>query len=139
MPKLDSSAPSKTPAKASARATDSGAAKVKSVRDDAPSLKMAHTDALAAAMPYNPTKASEHGLTCGLNPPPGSTVTPVSHLPASSIAIISFAMKSSPCVYSCNIFNITIRDHFFPVYFCTFAKFYSFLTDLFRPVFFFFN
>ena len=73
MPKPDPSAPSKTPAKAAARATDSGPSKVEGVRDDAPSLKMAHADAMAAAMPYNPTKASEHGFTQGLNPPPGST------------------------------------------------------------------
>ena len=84
MPKPDSSASSKSPAKAAGRATDSGPSKVKGVRDDAPSLKMAHTDAMAAAMPYNPTKASEHGFTQGLNPPPGSTVTPASNLPADS-------------------------------------------------------
>lgn len=80
-PSLTHPPPLKLPPKAAARATDSGPSKVKGVRDDAPSLKMAHTDAMAAAMPYNPTKASEHGFTQGLNLPPGSTVTPASNLP----------------------------------------------------------
>lgn len=84
MPKLDPNYSSKAPAKAAARNTDSGPSKVVGVNDDPASMKMAHTQALAASMRFNATKASEHGFDQGLNPPTGSCVTPESNLPGGS-------------------------------------------------------
>jgi len=84
MPKLDPTAKSKTPAKAASRNTDSGPSRAKEASEDPASKKMAQTDALAAAMPFNATKASEHGFVQGMNPPPGDTATPESNLPGGS-------------------------------------------------------
>ncbi len=84
MPKSESPSKNKAPAQAAARQTDSGPAKSEGVSDDPAALKMAQTDALAAAMPFNATKASEHGFAQGLNPTPGDTATPASHLPGGS-------------------------------------------------------
>ncbi|APW47962.1 catalase [Rhodoferax antarcticus] len=84
MPKLDPTSKSKAPAKAGARNTDSGPSNAVGANDDPASMKMAHTQALAAAMPFNATKASEHGFDQGLNPPPGSSATPESNLPGGS-------------------------------------------------------
>jgi len=76
---------STTAAKAAARNTDSGPAKVKpDAGGDLPAQKMAQTEALAAAMPFNATKPAEHGFANGLAPQPGATVTPPSRLPTAS-------------------------------------------------------
>ena len=72
-------------AKAAARNTDSGpAALAPDAAPDAAALKMAHTEALAAGMPHNPTKAAEHGFASGTAPMTGATVTPESRLPTAS-------------------------------------------------------
>ena len=84
MPKLDPNAESNAAAKAAAKTTDSGPSRVAESSDDPAAMKMADTDALAAAMPFNATKASEHGFEQGLNPPPGSSVEPDSNLPGGS-------------------------------------------------------
>jgi catalase len=84
MPKPESPSKANAPARAGARQSDSGPAKTQPVSDDPASLKMAHTEALVAAMPFNATKASEHGFLQGLNPPPGDTATPESNLPGAS-------------------------------------------------------
>lgn len=61
--------------------TDSGPAKPPATTDDAASRKMAETGSLAEAMPFNASKAAEHGLEAGRNPPAGQSVTPPSRLP----------------------------------------------------------
>jgi len=66
--------------KAPARNTDSGPSVVAAVDGDALSVKAAQTDALAAARPYNPNKAGEHGLV----PAVGATAEPASRLPGAS-------------------------------------------------------
>ena len=72
-------------AKAASRNTDSGPAQLSpDAGGDLPTQKMADTQALAAAMPSNPTKAAEHGFANGLAPQPGATVTPPSRLPTAS-------------------------------------------------------
>jgi len=47
-------------------------------------MKAADTEALAAAMPFNATKAAEHGFLQGLTPPAGATVSSTSNLPGAS-------------------------------------------------------
>ncbi|MGV8804238.1 MAG: catalase [Polaromonas sp.] len=75
----------KAGAKAAARNTDSGPARMAvDAGDDALAQKMAQTQALAAAMPFNPTKAAEHGFENALAPQPGATVEPESRLPGGS-------------------------------------------------------
>ena len=72
-------------AKAAARNTDSGPSKIpKNPPMDAAAQKMAQTDAMTAAMPFNSTKPYEHGFENGLNPQPGDTVVPESRLPTGS-------------------------------------------------------
>ena len=72
-------------AKAPPANTDSGAAVLSpNPADSAASEKMAQTEALVAAMPYNPTKAGEHGFNNGLNPQPGAQVEAASRLPGGS-------------------------------------------------------
>ena len=51
---------------------------------DAALAKAAQTDSLVASMPFNPTKAAEHGFANGLAPQPGATATPESRLPTGS-------------------------------------------------------
>ena len=46
--------------------------------------KMAETEALVAAMPYNATKAGEHGFANGVAPQQGASVTPESRLSGGS-------------------------------------------------------
>ncbi|MCV2355993.1 catalase [Paucibacter sp. B2R-40] len=46
--------------------------------------QLAQTQALVAAMPFNPNKAAEHGFERGLMPPAGATAEPESRLPAAS-------------------------------------------------------
>ena len=79
------SAENKTPAKAPARNTDSGPARMAGdAGHDALAQKMAQTQAMTAAMPFNPTKAAEHGFDNALAPQPGATVEPESRLPGAS-------------------------------------------------------
>ena len=74
-----------TAAKAAARNTDSGPAKVQPSGDgDAAARKAAETQAVAAAMPFNATKAAEHGLDNGQHAPAGASVAPPSRLPTAS-------------------------------------------------------
>ena len=65
--------------------TDSGPA-VLSLNpfNSAASEKMVLTEALVAAMPYNPTKAGEHGFDQGLTPQVGALVDAASRLPGGS-------------------------------------------------------
>ena len=76
---------SDAPSKAAARNTDSaGTALPGSDAGDA-ALKRAHeVQQLAAAMPFNATKASEHGAANGVATPPGATVDPASRLATGS-------------------------------------------------------
>jgi catalase len=69
---------------APARNTDSGPSAVAAVGGDALSVRAAQTEALAAARPYNPNKAGEHGFDNGLVPAAGATAKPASRLPGSS-------------------------------------------------------
>ncbi|WP_327082454.1 catalase [Polaromonas sp. CG_9.5] len=79
------SAENKAAAKAPARNTDSGPAEMTgSAGNDALAQKMAQTQALAAGMPFNPTKAAEHGFENAMAPQPGATVEPESRLPGAS-------------------------------------------------------
>ena len=78
--------PRKTaPAKTAPRNTDSGPARTSpaTAGDDA-SAKMAETEAMSAAMPFNATKAAEHGIDAGLTPPAGAQVSPSSRRPTAS-------------------------------------------------------
>jgi catalase len=77
--------PAKRPAaKSSARNTDSGPSRVTGAAGDAPARKMAEVEALAAAMPHNPTKPAEHGFANGVAPQQGATAEPASRLPTGS-------------------------------------------------------
>ena len=79
------SAENKAGAKAAARNTDSGPVQMAGKPgDDALAQKMAQTQALSAAMPFNPTKAAEHGFDNAVAPKPGATVEPESRLPGAS-------------------------------------------------------
>jgi len=71
--------------RAAARNTDSGpAAPSSAATSDAALLKAQAAQALAAALPYNATKASEHGLANGRQPPAGATAMPSSRLATGS-------------------------------------------------------
>src|SRR5690606_34602067 len=52
--------------------------------DAAAAQQLAESNAMAAAMPFNPTKAAEHGLENGQHPPRGSTVKAESRLSGAS-------------------------------------------------------
>jgi len=86
MPKMPKATPpKKTAAKSAARQTDSGPAHVAPVApDDLAVRKMAETQAMVAAMPYNENKAEEHGFDNGVNPPPGHAVEPPSRFVGAS-------------------------------------------------------
>jgi len=74
-----------TAAKAAARNTDSGPAKVGPSGDgDAAARRAAETGDVAAAMPFNANKAAEHGMDNGQHPPAGTSVAPPSRLPTAS-------------------------------------------------------
>ncbi|MEO5658599.1 MAG: catalase HPII, partial [Polaromonas sp.] len=74
-----------TAAKAAARNTDSGPARIKpDASGDLQADKMAQTEALAAAMPFNPTKPTEHGFANAIAPQRGATADPESRLPIGS-------------------------------------------------------
>jgi len=74
----------KTAAKAAARNTDSGPANPGLAPDDLLSQRAAQTGDLAAAMPFNPNKAAEHGFSSGASAPEGAHVTVPSGLPGAS-------------------------------------------------------
>ncbi len=75
----------KNSAKAAARNSDSGPAKLGSPpADDLPAQQMAQTQDLAAAMPSNTNKPLEHGLDNAQKPPKGLTAEPASRLPTGS-------------------------------------------------------
>ncbi|MFC5499851.1 catalase [Caenimonas terrae] len=75
----------RTAAKSAARNTDSGPAGAQpGPAGDLPSEKMAQTQELAAAFPFNANKPLEHGAKNGMNPPAGQTATPASRLPTGS-------------------------------------------------------
>jgi len=75
----------KAGAQAAARNTDSGPAHLPSdTGADLPAEKMAQVEALAVAMPHNPTKAAEHGFANAIAPQRGATVKPESRLPGGS-------------------------------------------------------
>ncbi|HEY9106371.1 MAG TPA: catalase [Roseateles sp.] len=77
--------PSKKPAaKAAARNTDSGPAHTSLAPDDAASQRAVQTGAMAAALPFNPNKAAEHGFASGARAPQGAQVPPPSDLPGAS-------------------------------------------------------
>jgi catalase len=85
MPKQNDPSKGGAAAKAAARNTDSGPAKApQNPSADAAVQKMVQTGALAAAMPHNATKPSEHGFQNGLKPQAGATVEPESRLPTGS-------------------------------------------------------
>ncbi|MGM9480266.1 catalase [Roseateles sp. NT4] len=71
-------------AKAAARNTDSGPATPAVVPDDPAAQRAAQTEAMAAAMPFNPNKAAEHGFANGSRPSEGAKVEPPSDLPGAS-------------------------------------------------------
>ena len=71
--------------KAAARNTDSATTRtLDDASGDAALLKATQTQAMAAAMPSNANKASEHGAANGTSPPTGATVSPPSRLPGAS-------------------------------------------------------
>lgn len=72
-----------TTSAAAARNTDSAPAKA-GPAVDAASAKAAESDALAAAMPFNTSKAAEHGFQNGTRPVAGATVQPSSRLATGS-------------------------------------------------------
>ena len=82
------SKPSKdSAAKAAARNTDSGPSSPTSAPPDGADLavqKVAHTQELAASLPFNATKAAEHGFDNGVRPPAGGTASAASRLPLGS-------------------------------------------------------
>ena len=90
MPKKMTSAPSgiakkTSAAKTSARNTDSAPSPpLPAESSDRAVAKAAQMDDLAAGMPFNPTKPTEHGFANGLAPQAGATVAPASRLPTGS-------------------------------------------------------
>lgn len=85
MPKPPASNNASAAAKAAARNTDSGPSKVsQNASDDPAAQKMAQTQNLAAAMPFNPNKPLEHGFENSVSPPAGATAQPESRLPTGS-------------------------------------------------------
>ncbi|WP_041376637.1 catalase [Polaromonas naphthalenivorans] len=80
-----SAAKSSNAAKAAVRNTDSGPARTRpAAGGDVLAEKMAQTEALAAAMPFNATKAAEHGFANATQPQQGATAEPASRLPTAS-------------------------------------------------------
>lgn len=75
--------PATSSAAASARNTDSAPSAGGSAVD-ALSAKAGQTNDLAAARPYNPNKAGEHGFKNGVAPAAGATTEPASRLPGAS-------------------------------------------------------
>ncbi|MGV3593492.1 MAG: catalase [Gammaproteobacteria bacterium] len=67
--------PPRSESRTTARSTVSGPARRNADPGDLPALKLAGTEATAAAMPYNAAKAAEHGRAAN-NPPQGQVVEP---------------------------------------------------------------
>ena len=85
MPNKSKANPSVKSAAAAARNTDSAPSRPSGDETRDPALtKAQQTQALAAGMPSNATKAAEHGFENGTRPPVGATVTPASRLPTAS-------------------------------------------------------
>ena len=79
------SSKSDSAAKSAARSTNRGPAHVDAdARGDAHAQKMAQTEALVCAMPFNANKPAEHGFANAIAPPQGVTVEPRSRLPTGS-------------------------------------------------------
>ena len=75
----------KAAAKAAAKTTDSSPARIQVDAASDPALrKMAETESLVAAMPYNATKAGEHGFANGVAPQQGASVKPESRVSGGS-------------------------------------------------------
>jgi catalase len=86
-PKASSPAAAPTQAKSAAAAahhTDSGANAIPPGADTPAAQQARETDALVAGMPFNATKASEHGFGNGTAPSTGASVQPASRLPSAS-------------------------------------------------------
>ncbi|SDO69731.1 catalase [Rhodoferax sp. OV413] len=71
---------------ASAKNTDSGPSEGPAPLElrDAAAKKMAETQAVVAAIPFNASKASEHGFDNGISPPAGQTAAPLSRMTTAS-------------------------------------------------------
>ncbi|HWP11234.1 MAG TPA: catalase, partial [Ramlibacter sp.] len=78
------SSKTRTAAKAAARNTDSGPARVQPDGTDRAAARMAQVEALAAQMPHNPTKAAEHGYANAIAPQRGATGEPESRMATGS-------------------------------------------------------
>lgn len=76
-PTTTQSSPKGKPSATAARHTDSAGTSAPDGSGPA-AEKMAQTQALVAAMPFNPNKAGEHGFEQGLAPQPGATAEPAS-------------------------------------------------------------
>jgi catalase len=80
--------PAKTSKPRAAARTDSGPASTGApagTDQNSPAARQANeVEELAAAMPFNPTKAAEHGFQNGVNPVEGATVEPPSRLATGS-------------------------------------------------------
>ena len=74
----------RTAAKAAARNTDSGPARVQPDGADRAAARMAQVEALAAQMPNNPTKPAEHGYANAIAPQRGATAEPESRMATGS-------------------------------------------------------
>ena len=70
--------------KAAARNTDSAPSAMGTGGGDALAVQAVETNDLAAARPYNPNKAGEHGFDNGVAPGVGATAEPASRLPGAS-------------------------------------------------------
>ncbi|CAM3555828.1 catalase [Polaromonas hydrogenivorans] len=80
-----SAAKNSNAAKAAACNTDSGPARTRpAAGGDVLAEKMAQTETLAAAMPFNATKPAEHGFANAIAPQQGATAEPASRLPTGS-------------------------------------------------------
>ena len=81
---MSKTTPSKSP---SAAVSSAQKAPVRDPDNAAPAQqadKMAQTNALVEAMPFNTTKAAEHGFDNGVSPPMGASAAPASRLPSGS-------------------------------------------------------
>ena len=85
-PKPPATPPADSPAQAAARNTDSAPSHIDpgAWATDVALAKAVQVGDLAAAMPFNQTKAAEHGFANGLSPQPGATTPPESRLPTGS-------------------------------------------------------
>lgn len=82
-------------AKAASRNTDSAPSRVdKGASSDLAQQKLAETEALVSAMPFNAAKPGEFGFDRGVAPEAGETIAPASRLPsASTLSEANSSMK----------------------------------------------